>query len=65
MGGPGGEEGSALDPCHLNNLASAHVESPAGLVVRAFYKVAATPARRTGMGGPCRHQRQGGAGRLP
>lgn len=27
MGGPRGEEGSALDPCHLNNSASAHVES--------------------------------------
>lgn len=31
MGGPRGEEGSALDPCHLNDNASAHVESPSCL----------------------------------
>lgn len=31
MGGPRGEEGSALDPCHLNDSASAHVESPSCL----------------------------------
>lgn len=28
MGGPGEQEGSALNPCHLNDDASAHVESP-------------------------------------
>lgn len=31
MGGSQGEEGSALDPWHLNNSASAHVESPSCL----------------------------------
>lgn len=31
MGGPRGEEGSALDSCHLNDSASAHVESPSCL----------------------------------
>lgn len=31
MGGPRGEEGSALESCHLNNSASALVESPSCL----------------------------------
>lgn len=62
MGGPGGEEGSALDACHLNHVASAHVESPARLAAWAFGTAAATPKRKARLGGPCGSQRPGRGG---
>lgn len=61
MGGRRGEEGSALDPCHLNNVASAHVESFACLAAGVL-NGRRDLARR---GGPRGHQRPGRTGRVP
>lgn len=60
MGGPRGEEGSALDPCHLNDCASAHVKSPSCLETRHMNGV--DNSRRAEPGGA---NPKSGMGRTP
>lgn len=60
-----GEEGSALDPCHLNRVAPAHVQSSSGPRPEVLGMVAATPELRARLGRPCGCQRPGGAGGVP